>query len=124
MRRLPACATSDIAASAAHLLLDGSWSGNGHVAVLGPEDLSFNDIAAIMSHVLGRSVRCQRVDYDAYKQQFVYRGMSDAMAQGMTDMARAKSEGLDEAEPRTAENTTPTSFREWCKEVLKPAIEA
>jgi len=122
-RQLPACATSDIAATAARLLLDESWSGNGHVAVLGPENLSYNDMAAIMSDVLGRSVRCQRVDYDAYKQQFVNRGMSNAMAQGMTDMARAKSEGLDEAEPRTAENTTPTSFCEWCKEVLKPAIE-
>ncbi len=29
---------------------------------------------------------------------------------------------LDNAEPRTAENTTPTSFRQWCEEVLKPAV--
>ena len=39
----------------------------------------------------------------------------------MTDMAIAKNTGLDNAEPRTAENTTPTSFRQWCAEVLKPA---
>jgi hypothetical protein len=37
-------------------------------------------------------------------------------------MAWAKNEGLDNAEPRTAENTTPTSFRQWCEEVLKPAV--
>ena len=49
-------------------------------------------------------------------------GMSDAMAQGMTDMARAKNEGLDNAVMRTPENTTTTSFREWCDEVLKPAV--
>jgi len=36
--------------------------------------------------------------------------MSEAMAQGMTDMAIAKTEGLDNAEPRTLENTTPTAF--------------
>jgi len=34
----------------------------------------------------------------------------------------AKNEGLDNAEPRTAGSTTPTSFRQWCREVLKPAV--
>ena len=121
-RKLPACATRDIAASAAQLLLDPSWSGQGHLAVLGPEDLSFNDMARIMSEVLGKPVRFQQITFEAYKSRFVELGMSDAMAQGMTDMARAKNEGLDNAEPRTPENTTPTSFRQWCEEELKPAI--
>jgi hypothetical protein len=44
------------------------------------------------------------------------------MAQGMTDMAAAKNEGLDNAVRRTPENSTPTSFREWCEEVLKPVV--
>src|SRR5437879_4678492 len=46
-RKLPTCATRDIAAVAARLLLDSSWSGQGSVPVLGPEDLSFNDMAQI-----------------------------------------------------------------------------
>ena len=37
-------------------------------------------------------------------------------------LAAAKDNGLDNTEPRTFENTTPTSFREWCEEVLKPAF--
>jgi uncharacterized protein YbjT (DUF2867 family) len=121
-RKLPACATRDIAAAAAKLLLDRSWSGQGSVAVLGPEDLSFNDMARIMSEVLGKPVRYQQIPFDAYKARFIGFGMSEAMAQGMTDMAAAKNDGLDNAEPRTAENTTPTSFRQWCEEVLKPAV--
>ena len=48
--------------------------------------------------------------------------MSEAMAQGMTDMARAKNEGLDNAVQRTPANSTPTSFRQWRQEVLKPAV--
>lgn len=48
-RALPTCATRDIAAVAAGLLFDRSWSGVDSVAVLGPEDLSFNDMARIMS---------------------------------------------------------------------------
>jgi uncharacterized protein YbjT (DUF2867 family) len=121
-RKLPACATRDIAAVAAKLLLDQSWSGHDHVAVLGPEDLSFNDMARIMTEVLGKPVRFQQIPFEAYKARFVQFGMSEAMAQGMTDMARAKNEGLDNAEPRTSENTTPTSFRQWCEELLRPAV--
>jgi uncharacterized protein YbjT (DUF2867 family) len=120
--KLPACATRDIAAVAAKLLLDPSWTGQHHVAVLGPEDISFNDMAKIMSEVLGKLVRFQQISFEAYKAQFIKLGMSEAMAQGMTDMARAKNEGLDNAEPRTTENTTPTSFRQWCEDELKPAI--
>ena len=44
------------------------------------------------------------------------------MAQGMLDMMVAKNEGLDNAEPRTPQSTTPTSFRQWCEDVLKPAV--
>jgi hypothetical protein len=46
------------------------------------------------------------------------------MAQGMTDMAWAKNDGLDSGVPRTPENATPTSFRQWCEQVLKPAVAA
>ncbi len=35
-------------------ILDDSWSGQGSVPVLGPEDLSCNDMARIMSEVLGK----------------------------------------------------------------------
>jgi hypothetical protein len=50
--------------------------------------------------------------------------MSEAMAQATVDMIVAKDQGLDNAEPRTPESTTPTSFRHWCEEVLKPAVLA
>lgn len=123
-RKLPSCATRDIAAAAARLLLDGSWSGAGHVAVLGPEDLSFNDMAQIMSEVLSQPVRYQQITGQALKDRLTGAGMSDAMAQATVDMMIAKDQGLDNAEPRTPESTTPTSFRQWCEEVLKPAVLA
>src|SRR5690348_2251337 len=49
----PTCATRDIATVAARLLLDHTWSGVESRPVLGPEDLSYNDMAQIMSEVLG-----------------------------------------------------------------------
>ena len=123
-RKLPSCATRDIAATAARLLVDQSWSGTGHVAVLGPEDLSYNDMARIMSEVLDQPVHYQQIPAQALKDRLTGAGMSDAMAQATVDMMVAKDQGLDNAEPRTPEATTPTSFRQWCEDVLKPAVLA
>jgi uncharacterized protein YbjT (DUF2867 family) len=120
----PSACTRDIAATAARLLLDHSWSGVGSVSVLGPEDLSYNDMARIMSDVLGKAVRFQQISVDAFKSRLLQRGMSEAMAQANADMWTAYGEGLDTAEPRTPASTTPTSFRQWCQEVLKPRILA
>ena len=119
-RKRPTVATRDIAA-AASLLLDASWSGAGEVPLLGPEDLSYNDMAEIMSQVLGTDVRFQQITFEAYKDRFIRLGVSDAMAQGYTDMAWAKNQGLDNGVQRTPENSTPTSFRQWCEQVLKPS---
>jgi uncharacterized protein YbjT (DUF2867 family) len=121
-RKLPAVATRDITAAAPRLLLDESWSGVGEVPLLGPEDLSFNDMAEIISDVLDKEIRFQRTTFEAYNARFVELGMTEAMAQGMTDMAAAKNERIDNAVTRTPENSTPTSFEQWCEEVLKPAV--
>ena len=121
-RKVPTCATSDIAAVAAKLLLDHSWSGQGSVAILGPEDLSFNDMARIASEVLGKQVRFQQIPMEAFKTRLAGFGMSDAIVQGYADMMTAKNEGLDNAEPRTPEATTTTSFRQWCEHDLKAAV--
>jgi uncharacterized protein YbjT (DUF2867 family) len=123
-RKLPSCATRDIAAVAATLLLDAAWSGQASVPVLGPEDVSHNDMAQILSEVLGKPVRFQQIPGEAFKAHLTGFGMSDAMAQGMVDMLMAKNEGLDNAVPRTPQSTTPTTFRQWCEEVLKPAVLA
>ncbi|MES2909932.1 MAG: NAD(P)H-binding protein [Pseudomonadota bacterium] len=120
----PTCATRDIASAAARLLLDDSWTGQGSLAVLGPEDLSFNEMAQVMSEVLGKPVRFQQIPGEAFKARLLGFGTSEAMAQGALDMMLAKNAGLDKAEPRTAEATTPTSFRQWCEEVLRPAVLA
>jgi uncharacterized protein YbjT (DUF2867 family) len=121
-RKLPSVAARDIAGTASRLVLDKSWTGVDEVPLLGPEDLSFNDMAEIISDVLGTQVRFQQTTFEAYKNRFVAAGMSDAMAQGMTDMAAAKNEGIDNAVQRTAKNSTPTTFRQWCEQVLKPAV--
>ena len=120
--RLPSVATGDIAAVAARWLLDDGWTGQEEVPVLGAEDISFDEMAGVISDVLGRPVAYQQIGFDAYKARFLQLGMSDAMAQGMTDMAWAKDQGIDLSVERTPQNSTPTRFRTWCETVLKPAV--
>jgi uncharacterized protein YbjT (DUF2867 family) len=121
-RRAPSASTSDIAAVAAGLLIDRSWTGVDSVPVLGPEDLSANDMARIMSEVLGRPVRYEREPLDALAARMTSYGLSDAFVRGMVDMMRAKDEGLDDGIARTPQTSTPTTFRQWCERVLKPAV--
>jgi uncharacterized protein YbjT (DUF2867 family) len=123
-RRAPSASTSDIAAVAAGLLIDRSWTGVDTVPVLGPEDPSANDMARIMSEVLGRPVRYERESLDALAARMTSFGLSDAFVSGMVDMMRAKDEGLDDGIARTPQTSTPTTFRQWCEQVLEPAVNA
>ncbi len=121
-KKLPHTATRDTGAAAAELLLDRSWSGQEDVPVLGPEELSYSDLAAIVSEVVGWEVRYEHQSYDAYKAEAVARGLTGAFAQGFVDMLRAKEEGMDDVASRATAIVGPTSFRQWAEEELKPAV--
>ncbi|MET9398991.1 NAD(P)H-binding protein [Kitasatospora sp. NPDC002965] len=121
-RRAPLVATADIAAAAEGLLLDRSWTGTGSVPVLGPQDLSPNDLARIMTEQFGRPVRYERQSLDALYATLVGYGLDDAFVQGIVDMKRAKDQGLDAGVARTPQTASPTGFEQWCARTLKPAV--
>ncbi|HTX29197.1 MAG TPA: hypothetical protein VME19_19505, partial [Streptosporangiaceae bacterium] len=51
------------------------------------------------------------------------RGASQAMAQAMADMTEAQNNGIYDAEPRGPDSAAATSFRQWCHDTLKPAVQ-
>ncbi|MGH3097476.1 MAG: NAD(P)H-binding protein [Streptosporangiales bacterium] len=123
--KLPTVATRDIAAVAARLLLDTTWTGQDEVPLLGPEDLSHNDMAAVVSEVLAAPVTYQRIPPQALKDQLTGLGASEAIAQAMLDMLTAADNGLYAGVTRTPQHAidTPTTFRQWCEDTLKPAVQ-
>ncbi|MCX4725901.1 NAD(P)H-binding protein [Streptomyces sp. NBC_00963] len=121
-RKAPLVAVADIAAVAAGLLLDRSWSGAGNVPVLGPEDLSPSDLARIMTEQLGRPVRYERQPLGELSTTLVGYGLNEAFVRGIVDMKQAKDNGLDAGVARTPETATPTTFEQWCARTLKPAV--
>ncbi len=123
-RPLPTVAIRDIAAAAAALLLDTSWSGQASVPVTGPDNLTPDDMAEVISDTLGRTVRYRQVPVADYRTTMLRRGASQAMAQDIADMIEAQNNGIYDAEPRDPSSATPTSFRQWCHDTLKPAVQA
>ncbi|MFJ3694838.1 NAD(P)H-binding protein [Streptomyces sp. NPDC090052] len=121
-RKAPLVAVADIAAVAAGLLLDRSWTGAGSVPVLGPEDLSPSDLARIMTEQLGHPVRYERQPLGELSTTLVGYGLNEAFVQGIVDMKQAKDNGLDAGVARTPETATPTTFEQWCARTLKPAV--
>ena len=123
-KKMPTVATKDIAAVATQYLMDTSWTGQQDVPVLGPEDLSQNDIAEILSEVLGKPIKAHQMSIEQFKSRMASFGMSDAFAQGYAEMMTAKNEGVDNTASRAEAADTPTTYREWAETVLKPAVEA
>ncbi|AQZ61977.1 unnamed protein product [[Actinomadura] parvosata subsp. kistnae] len=121
-RKAPLVAVADIAAVAARLLLDRSWTGAGSVPVLGPQDLSPNDLARIMTEQLGRPVRYERQPLGELRADLLRYGLDEAFAEGIVAMKRAKDEGLDAGVTRTPDITGPTTFEHWCARTLRPAV--
>lgn len=121
-KKAPKTAARDMGATAAALLADDAWAGQEEVPLLGPEDLSPNEMAAIVSDVLNREVRYQQIPYEGFKQTMMGYGMSEGFAQSTIDMFKAKDEGMDNVVRREDAERAPTTFRKWCEEELKSLI--
>jgi uncharacterized protein YbjT (DUF2867 family) len=123
-RPLLTVATRDVAAAAAALLLDSSWSSQASVPVVSPDNLTPDGMAEVISSTLGRPVRYRPVPAADRQAAMLRRGASETMAQDMADMTEAQNNGIYDAEPRDPDSAAPTSFRQWCQDTLKPAVQA
>jgi hypothetical protein len=72
----------------------------------------------------GGGVLFKQAAIEDYRTMLLRRGASEAAAQGMVDMIEAQNRGIYDAEPRDPRSAAPTSFRQWCLDTLKPAIQA
>ncbi|MFI1920741.1 NAD(P)H-binding protein [Streptomyces sp. NPDC020377] len=116
------CAVRDVAAEAARLLLDASWTGYADVPLVGPDTLSPEGMARVVSEVLDRPVRVRQITVADLKARLTGFGATEAWAQGVADMMHAQNtQGFYGATQPGTPDTAPTSFRQWCEEVLKPA---
>jgi uncharacterized protein YbjT (DUF2867 family) len=124
-KKWPLVATSDISAKAACWLLDRGWSGHHRIGVHGPQDLSTDQAAGIISAVLGKPVKCVDATLDQAREAMLGMGMPDFVVALIIEQYVAFRDGrLEPAEPRTPDTTTPTTLAEFARTTLAPAVRA
>ncbi|MDT0158106.1 NAD(P)H-binding protein [Microbacterium sp. ARD32] len=121
-RPLAMIATRDIAAQAAGLLTDLSWTGQQNVPVFSADRLTPAEIARVIGDELGRSVEYRQVAMADFAAMLRSRGASEQAVRDTVEMFASQDEGIYDADwPRAT--LAPTDFRTWCREVLVPAVE-
>jgi uncharacterized protein YbjT (DUF2867 family) len=119
-------ASRDIGEYAAQRLLNLDFTGKLTQELLGERDLSMNEVTAIIGKALNKpDLRYAQFPYDQVQQVLMQMGVPSKTAAYFIEMFRGFNEGIVVAtEPRTQENTTPTSFETFVKEVFVPAYQS
>ncbi|MFI0410309.1 NAD(P)H-binding protein [Actinomadura sp. 3N508] len=111
----------DIGDVVAARLLNDDWKGHEVQAVHGPEDLSFQQVAAILSEVLDRTIRVEAVGEDDLRAALSSAGLSPSAVDGIVGMS-AGTRDLAPEQPRDVITTTPTPLAAWAYANLRPAV--
>jgi uncharacterized protein YbjT (DUF2867 family) len=121
--KLPMIATRDIGDYAAPRLLDLDFSGKQTQELLGERDLSVAEATALIARGIGKpELRYEQIPYDQMRQALTQMGFSPQKAAVYIEMFTAVNSGVLAAqEPRSPENTTPTSFETFVQDVFAPA---
>jgi uncharacterized protein YbjT (DUF2867 family) len=122
-RRYPMIATRDIGRVASARLASRGWIGHFVGELHGPADLSFDEVAGILSQTLGRKVEYVQCDREQARQAMLNNAMSENAAGLMLEMYDAVESGrLQTIQPRSTKTTTPTTLTEFARDVILPMI--
>ena len=111
--RFPWVDPHDIASVAAVRLLSRSWSGRTTQGVHGPVDLSFTDVATILSRTVGHRVTAIQRDEDDVAAELRGFGLAEKRIDGILGMARGIQSGFSYENQRSVLTTTPTTVAAW-----------
>jgi uncharacterized protein YbjT (DUF2867 family) len=124
--KLPMIATRDVGDYAAQRLMDLDFSGKETRELLGERDLSMTEATSAIARGIGKSnLRYEQLTYDQVQQVLVQMGMPPEKAAVYIEMFEAINAGLLAArEQRSPENSTPTSFEQFVRDVFVAAYQA
>lgn len=109
----------DIAASAVAALTAGT-ALNADYVLTGPETLSYDDVAAILSGALNRPVRHVQLEPAQMTARFESQGLSRSYAETLTGLDQALRSGAENRTTSCVEHLTgdaPTAFRSFAEKV-------
>jgi uncharacterized protein YbjT (DUF2867 family) len=122
---VPMIATKDIGAAAAEALVRLDFKGQQTRELLGQRDISYNEAARIIGAAIGKpGLAYMQLPDEQVIQAMTGMGMSKSLAILLCEMVGSMNSGYMKAlEPRTAANTTPTSFETFVQEAFLPAFK-
>src|SRR3984893_7715675 len=120
--KLPMAAIRDVGAYAAQRLLDLDFSRKQTRELLGERDLSMMEATAVIARGIAKpDPRYEQFPYDQVQQVLTQMGVPPKGAALYIEMYKAINAGvLISQEPRSPENTTPTSFEQFVQDVFAP----
>jgi uncharacterized protein YbjT (DUF2867 family) len=123
--KIPMIATRDISAVAADELLNAEFTGKQTRELLGQRDVSMTELATILGKAIGRSgLTYVQMPEDQAHQAMIRFGLSHDLTDLLLEMCRAMNTGHMKAlEPRSARNTTPTSYETFAMEEFLPIFQ-
>ncbi len=123
--KLPMIATRDIGAAAADALLNLNFRQKQTRELHGQRDISYSDVASIIGEAIGKpNLRYTQAPNEQMRGVFIQLGMSPNMADSLLEMYGSLNSGYMRAlEPRSTQNTTPTSYETFVAEEFLPLYE-
>lgn len=112
----------DIAEVAAARLLCPDWSGRQVQAVHGPEDLTFTQVAGIVTEATGHPVRAETISEEALRSSLRAAGFGDKQVDGMAGMSAVTRADFVPEHKRSIVTTTPTTLAAWAHAHLRTAL--
>jgi uncharacterized protein YbjT (DUF2867 family) len=118
--KVPMIATRDVGDYAAQRLLHLDFSGKQTRELLGDRDLSMTEVTAVIARGIGKpDLRYQQFSYDQVQQALTDLGVPPKGAALYVEMYKAiNKKVVVPLEPRSPENTTPTSFERFVQDVF------
>lgn len=123
--KLPMIACRDIGALAAEALQRLDFSGHQARELLGQRDISYGEATSVIGQAIGQpGLKYTQLPDDQLRPALAKLGMSSNFMDLLLEMSAALNSGFMRAlEPRTPQNTTPTSFESFVAEKFVPAYQ-
>lgn len=115
-------APRDIAEVAALRLLNPLWRGHRVQAVHGPQHLTWDEVADILTKQIGHLVRVERTSDNEMREQYLAAGMPEQIADAVMGMSIGLREDFHPEQRRTPVTTTPTTLAAWINDELVPML--
>lgn len=112
----------DVGDVAAARLLATDWSGVAVQAVHGPADLTWREVAEMVSAATGREIRLEVATDDLMRDGLRAAGLSEAAVEGIVGMSAAQRDDFTPEQPRSALSTTPSRLEGWIHTELRPLL--